>query len=549
MRGARRSPAAVVAALVFAVVWAGLGAPASRSAATDPIAAAACALPHDQLVRIWRGTMPGRTGEILIVPREPNFVGSSLPHSGPWDYLQRVPMFWYGPGYIRPVGKVDRPVTMADVAPTQAELLGFGFQAPDGTPMVEALVPASQRPEPPRLIVTVVWDAGGRDVLDAWWNDLPNVRALIPRGAWYENATVGSSPSITPAIHSTLGTGAYPMRTGQVDAEFRIGDSFVRSGAYGPELLVEPTLADLYDRAMDNEPLMGLVATVTWHLNMMGHGSLWGGGDQDIAVLRTTTSDEGAEGNEWNIQNKNAPYFSLPPYVNDFPPLSSYFHVADAADGVTDGKWRGHDIAGERNGFDTPARLPYQTRLIEEIITREGFGRDDVPDMFFTNYKLIDEVGHGYSLNSPEMADAVRAQDVVTRRLVKFLNHEVGKGKWVLFITADHGHQFDPAVSGAFQVTPPELLADLQVAFDGDGDNVDAIQLVRNTQIFVNTAELARNGFTLEDVSRFILSYTNGQVANPLLPIPESERGDTVFAAALPTSMLPNLPCLPEAGA
>ena len=44
-----------------------------------------------------------------------------------------------------------------------------------------------------------------------------------------------------------------------------------------------PTLADLYDRAMGNKPIVGMVATVDIHLGMIGHGCFWNGGDQDIA--------------------------------------------------------------------------------------------------------------------------------------------------------------------------------------------------------------------------------------------------------------------------
>ena len=38
--------------------------------------------------------------------------------------------------------------------------------APDGTPMTEALLPADQR-KTPKLVVTMVWDAGGMNVLQA----------------------------------------------------------------------------------------------------------------------------------------------------------------------------------------------------------------------------------------------------------------------------------------------------------------------------------------------------------------------------------------------
>ena len=64
------------------------------------LADAACAIPHEQLLRIWRGTDPERSGQIVFVPQEPNFVGTNFPHSGPWNYLQDVPLFWYGPGII-----------------------------------------------------------------------------------------------------------------------------------------------------------------------------------------------------------------------------------------------------------------------------------------------------------------------------------------------------------------------------------------------------------------------------------------------------------------
>ena len=82
----------------------------------------------------------------MFVPQEPNFVGTNFPHSGPWDYLQDVPLFWYGPGIIPALGRVERPVTLADVAPTQAKLLDFAFDAPDGRALPEIPKPDT----PPR---------------------------------------------------------------------------------------------------------------------------------------------------------------------------------------------------------------------------------------------------------------------------------------------------------------------------------------------------------------------------------------------------------------
>lgn len=508
------------------------------------LADAACAIPHEQLLRIWRGTDPERSGQIVFVPQEPNFVGTNFPHSGPWNYLQDVPLFWYGPGIIPALGRVQRPVTLADVAPTQAKLLHFGFDAPDGKAIPDVPRPGT----PPPLIITLVWDAGGDSVLDAFPNDWPVLRSMIPKGIWFDHASVGSSPSITPATHATIGTGAFPMHTGQTDAEFRLGDDLVRAGALGPVLLMEPTLGDLYDRAMGNEPQVAALVSVTWHLNMASHGSLWGGGDRDIAVLRlpTEADNEGAEGTTWNLQGTYQPFYEFPPYVNDLPGLSTYTGALDRQDGAMDGNWRDNSISQFEGGWATPARIPYQTRMVEEVISREGFGKDDVPDLLFINSKAIDHISHIFSVNSPEMQDTLSWQDEDLGRFVDFLDQEVGKGRYVLVVTADHGAQFDPAVSGAFQVTPTELGRDLNAAFPATGGG-SVFQAVRSSQIYLNDDVLASSGYTSEEISKFLLDYTHAQgTPDDAPPPPPDEASDRVFSAAFPISLMQHLDCLPE---
>ena len=49
--------------------------------------------------------------------------------------------------------------------------------------------------------------------------------------------------------------------------------------------------------------------------------------------------------------------------------------------------------------------------MIEEIIRREGFGQDDVPDLLYVNYKQIDKVGHKFSFPSMQMEEVVRGVD------------------------------------------------------------------------------------------------------------------------------------------
>ncbi len=524
----------------------------SEEPPAEPVAgsleAVACGLPHEWLLRTWRGYQPDRSAEIQILPIEPNYVGSGLPHVGPWPYAQDIPMFWYGPGHVAPAGVVERPVTLAGIAPTQAQFLGFPFSTPDGQPMREAVV---GNPTPPKLIVTIVWDAGGRNVLERWRDDWPYLESLIPDGTWYERATVGTSPTSTAQTHATIGTGTFPDDHGIVAHKLRIGDELTTPWAEGPVYLMDPTLADLYDVAMGNEPVVGELGTVSIHLGMLGHGSMWGGGDQDVAVIRELVGAEtlGAEGFEWNLTPALQPYYRFPDYLEEVGGFERDVREVDAADGQIDGRWRENDIQSLLGGFDTPARIPYQTRVLTELIEREGFGDDDVPDLLFVNFKMIDYISHVWTVNSPEMQDAVRAQDEQLEVLVDNLNEIVGEGEWVIALTADHGSLPDPDVTGAFQIAGEPLASNLDATFDTDGDETRIVELVQPTQIFVNERELRQNGHTLEEVSEWILGLTKADTALPDVAVPAAETGDPVFEAAFPSEIMRDLPCLPEARA
>jgi Type I phosphodiesterase / nucleotide pyrophosphatase len=186
----------------------------------------------------------------------------------------------------------------------------------------------------------------------------------------------------------------------------------------------------------------------------------------------------------------------------------------------------------------TPAFAPFQTQSIAELIRREGMGEDGLPDLLFVNYNQINEVGHEWSMNSVQMAAAVRSSDRALDDLIELLDREVGRGEWVLALTADHGSTPDASVSGGFAIDQQELVRDLRTAFDRDGDDRSAIEGVRVTQLWVNRAELADGGFTAADVAWFLEWYTQGQNRSDPPALDAGEREVPVFAAAFPSNVL-----------
>jgi Type I phosphodiesterase / nucleotide pyrophosphatase len=502
------------------------------SAVSSAWLAASCDLPRAHLERIRRGTYPGRSPDVVLVPKAPNYFGNYTltTHSGPWAYLQRVPLVLFGPGFVRPGGRVDagRAPTVADLAPTTAELIGTPWPAGRrGRILHEALVPARRRPGRPRLVVTIVWDGGGDNVLERWPGAWPELRRLMRGGTWYAGATVGSSPSVTPAVHATIGTGVFPDVHGIVDIPVRTGDGIQDAYAgNSPRLLEVGTLADIHDRATGNRAKVALLAERNWHLGMLGHGSLATGGDKDIAVLFDQAGRP--------LTNPDA--YSLPRYIRDAPGLGGYVRPLDAGDGRIDGGWKGHDLADGESRVRSPAFTLYQSDLLELLLRRGDLGEDQVADLLFTNFKQIDLLGHVYNMVNPEVRAALRYSDAALGRLVGELNRVVGRRRWVIALTADHGQTPTGRVSGGWPISIEELAIDIAAAFDVEREEL----LVGERPVGLWLAPAARRlGIAPEDVADFVARY---RLADNLKPgervAPGHSRNELLFSASFPTSRL-----------
>ncbi len=497
-----------------------------------------CDVPHVLLLRQWRGYVPGRSGDVLLIERQPHHFGTR--HSTPYAYTQDVPLLLYGPGFIRAGVEMPRPVTVADLAPTFAELLRFEqWPERDGRVLGEALLPEAERNGTPRLVVTVVWDGGGDNVLEYWPRAWPHLRRLQRAGASYERATLGSSPSITPAVHATIGTGAWPLHHGISEIKLRtngrLGDSWASTS---PENLLLSTLSDLWDRARSNEPRIGILARDGWHVGMMGHGAFLGGGDRDIAAL------DDLDGVSFRTNRR---FYSLPPYLLRETGLRAAIRSVDRADGKVDGTWLGNEVLDLVPEVRSTSAWPiYQTKRIVEILEKQGFGGDGVSDLFFTNFKSTDLAGHAWNMVTTEVEATLRAQDRELAVLVRELNRLVGRRNYVLALTADHGMTPTSAVSGGWSIDPSEVSRDIDRAFGLEPGERSLVALNRGYQIFLDQRALAANGVDPAEVAGFLADYRLRDNA------PQGEErgdyaGDTserMFLSALtPTGLRASLGC------
>lgn len=543
-RKRRRSRALPVALVLLLGVAGGGGYLLLRSSADDEPSpkerlVSACDIDVAILERMWNGYVPNRSGDMISVEHMPNQY--STRHSSPWPYHQNVPLVLYGPGFIRSGRAVDRSVTLADLAPTYAKLLGFDeFPQRDGRVLQEALKPERKRNGVPKLIFTLVWDGGGDNVLERWPDDWPELAAFRGRGTEYTEATVGSTPSITPAIHATIGTGSFPHTHGITDTRMRVKGKMIDPWEHtSPERLRSKTLGDLWDAANGNLPLVGMMARDAWHLGMLGHGAYLPEGDLDHAVM-----DE-LGGVEFRT---NEDYYSLPEYLLGLEGLDDAIAEVDQRDGESDAQWLGNPLdASEGQIRFTPAWSIFQTEKMVELLDNEGYGTDDVPDLFYANYKAIDLAGHFWNMVDPEVQENLRETDAQLPLIVEALDRLVGPDSYVLALTADHGMTPTAEVSGGWDIETRDMSADIEKRFDHVTPDEPLIQSNRGYQIMLDRKEMERNDVTAAEVAEFVRDYRirdNVTDTNEVGPSFEGRENERLFLTALtPDALKDALKC------
>jgi hypothetical protein len=510
----------------------GEGEPVRRPAqqrANDPVQQA-CALDDELLVRLWRGSFKGRSEELLWVPRYPNYHGGFYTpgHAGPWDYLQNVPLVLYGPKRIRASGApLHRPAGIVDVYPTIGRLTRVDLAPRAGDVLRPALKP--KVPGRPKLVVVVVWDGVGRNVLERWPNAWPTLRSLEARGTSFVDAMVGSSPSNTPPVHANLGTGTYPRVHGVTGIKQRVefGDVVFALDGRETSTLRVSTFADQIDQAFGGASEVGLVGYSSWQLGMLGHGAGWPGGDEDhLAML----------GEPGRVMGNGA-YYDTPSYLREFPGFEAHADAVDRSDGKADGRWRGHPVLEDH---DNPAWVRYENDVALTLVQQEGYGADDVTDILLVNYKMLDVIGHKYWIDSLEARDVLRAQDNALAQLVGYLKRQVRD--FVVVVTADHGHTPPRTETGGWPVLATDASAYLNRHFEVPKGR-SLVEDSSGAGLFLDVDVAKRLGITQREMAAALNLYTIRQSAGKgrLPPMYKGRDRETVFAAVIPRRLLPQV--------
>ena len=177
---------------------------------SEPSRTAELAVRQHFLEMFARSYFPGRTGQLLIVPRRGDVITRPDPnvaymHGSPWPYDVAIPLMFAGAAVK--AGVYSIPAAQQDLAPTLAAAVRIPMPATTTGRILPVFRTGFTQP---RVVMLIVLDGMRRDYFDRYASFMPTLTALRQRSAWFTEAQVNFLPTNTADGQSTISTELTP---------------------------------------------------------------------------------------------------------------------------------------------------------------------------------------------------------------------------------------------------------------------------------------------------------------------------------------------------
>lgn len=408
---------------------------------------------------------------------------------------------------------------------------------------------AQNQPSRPKLVVGIVVDQMRYDFLYRYYDKYSDggFKYLLSNGRSFENMHYNYTPTYTGPGHAAIYTGTTPCMNGIV-----ANDWFDRKT--GKTLYVvqdnDMTTIGSTSDAGKMSPNNLLTTTITDELKIFFNerSKVIGISQKDRgAILPAGNMADGAywmDGKTGNWISSSFYMSQLPQYVSDFNAQNkaswyldqqweTLLPIADYKESTVDNtpyeqKYKGetapvfpHDLKTIRSNYNfslisrTPFGNSYTTDFALEVIKNENLGKDEITDFLAVSYSSTDYVGHQFGINAIETEDTYLRLDLELKRLFQYLEKNVGKGNFAVFITADHGVVNAPGYlkdrrihAGGFKIDTyqKELKIYLQKEY-GEGE---WLSYYTNQQVYLNRRLIADKKINLKEVQDKVVEFTRG---------------------------------------
>ena len=333
---------------------------------------------------------------------------------------------------------------------------------------------ASSENKKPKLVVAIVIDQMRYDFLENLSHRYSDngFNRLVNEGFNCKNNFFNYVPTVTGPGHSSISTGSTPKTHGIVgnnwydrkrkrsiyctdDSNYNNvgGDDY--SGNKSPNNLLVETFADINKMSNNNK-------SKTISIAIKDRGSILMGGKTADAAY-------------WYYGKERAQWITSTFYMNQIPDWVKEFNKEDNLEKYLEdwntlediSNYENHEI--DNNSFEKlfkgkdNSAFPYDTKSLMkhndcfdmiketpygntmttdfaiEAIVNENLGKRGVTDVITVGYSSTDYIGHSFGVASVETQDTYIRLDLEIQKFLSFLDKEIGKNEYSLFLTADHG--------------------------------------------------------------------------------------------------------------
>jgi len=394
----------------------------------------------------------------------------------------------------------------------------------------------------PKLIVGIVIDQMRYDYLTRFSDRYSEngFKRLLKNGFSIENAYYNLIPTYTAVGHASIYTGTTPDNHGIISNNWY--DKFLKKTIYCVDDDIYRTVGNNSD-AGKKSPSRMYTTTVTdqLHLAQNMNGKTIGIAIKDRSAIlpagHTANAAywfHGKQKGQWISSNFYME--NLPNWVTDFnnsdkannylkTPWNTLYNINTYTNSIIDnnlfeGKFKGetatsfpHDIPNLKvtNGdFDIlkgiPAGNSFTADFAKAAILGENLGKSEFTDFLAVSFSSTDYIGHQFGPASKEIEDTYLRLDKDIADLLSFLDKQIGKNKYTVFLTADHAAVDVPAYLQSLKI--PAHYFDIQ-KFKQSAleitkkyfNSIELIENISNYQIFLNKQKIESLGLDKNKVA------------------------------------------------
>ena len=400
----------------------------------------------------------------------------------------------------------------------------------------------------PKLVVGIVVDQMRWDYIYRYYNEYKSTggfKKFLGEGFTCDNTFIPYAPTVTAAGHACVYTGSVPSLNGIAgnswydrqqnkevycadDTSARtVGSATVETGRMSPRNMFTTTITDELRLATNfKSKVIGIAIKDRGAILPAGHSA-------NAAYWYDSKTG--------NFVTSSYYMNALPAWVNNFNnrkitdslyklnwnlslPKETYLNYSTADEEPYEGKPFGTDQTkfpynlSKFAGTDyskiavTPQGNTLTLEMAKAALLGENLGKTDATDFLAISFSSPDYIGHTFGPNSWEQMDDFLKLDEVLGNLFSFLDEQVGKDQYTVFLTADHGVAHNTAFmqqhklpAGLFNTQT--LINDMNVALKANFKADNIILGIDNLQVYLNTQLITDKNMDKDNIKAWIVDY------------------------------------------